>query len=148
MAQASTIANPPTTHTRQCHVRQVDTDGSGFVDISSYLRFCEETEYALLRSRELSNVLHDDLGILGFPRLHADCKILVPARVNDDLEIRLTLGKNDGKRLQYDFTIWRDDELIAEARIDAAVCRFPDDGSRPYAVPIPTQVLDKIPLTE
>ena len=57
----------------------------------------EETEYAFLRSRNLSVVLYDERGTLGFPRLCAAVNVNQPLQFEQTVEVRLNLTEIDGK---------------------------------------------------
>ncbi len=105
----------------------------------------EETEYAFLRSRGLSVVLEDDRGLIGFPRLHSELKILTPVTFEEELDVLIRLGDVDGKQVSYRFEITRarDQVMVATGRFDVACCRFPD-GELPYAILIPAWVEDKL----
>ncbi len=104
----------------------------------------EETEYAFLRSRDLSVVLYDERGTLGFPRLSAQIQIHQPLKFGDQVIVKLELVDVDGKQVIYDFKIVTKDETLAvEGRFKAACCRFPD-GKLPYAVLIPDAVIESL----
>ena len=125
-----------------------DTDASGTVHLSAYIRMMEETEYAFLRSRELSVVLTDAKGIMGFPRLEASIDIAHPARFDDELQIELNLIEVDGKQVVYEFVIEgfpeTDDAVeIASGRFRVVCCRFPN-GEDPYAILTPLHVIDAL----
>ena len=131
---------PIATFKQPWQVRFVDTDASGFAHFSSYVKMMEETEYAFLRSRGLSVVLHDQRGILGFPRLSASMKIHQPLRFEQQVEVRLSLSEIDGKQIVYDFEMITDDKVAAvTGTFVVAFCRFPVSDP-PYAVLIPADV--------
>ena len=105
--------------------------------------YMEETEYAFLRSVGLSVVLTDSRGKIGFPRIEVSADFRQPARHGDVLDIRMTISGTDGKTLQYQFDVVRHDELVARGQFKVACCRFLP-RRRPYAIPIPDDVLDRI----
>jgi acyl-CoA thioesterase FadM len=118
----------------------VDTDASGFAHFSSYFRMMEETEYAFLRSRGLSVVLHDVRGTIGFPRLLTEFEIQQPLRFEDRASIELRLVEIDGKQITYEFSIESaESQRVADGRFVVACCRFPNDRP-PYAILIPEYV--------
>ena len=127
-------------------VEFADTDMAGMAHFTSFLHFMEETEYAFLRSVGLSVVLRDDQGTIGFPRVSVKCDFHLPMQFEDVVQVCLHVERNDGKLLTYGFQITRDEKLLAEGKITVACCRFPNDGSDPFAIPMPESVLDKIPL--
>jgi acyl-CoA thioesterase FadM len=125
-------------------VRMVDTDLTGAVHIAALIRMMEETEYAFLRSRNLSVVLSDDKGVLGFPRLSASIEILGFAGFDEEVLVELNLSKIDGKRIDYDFEISRSTgQRIATGQFSVACCRFPN-GKPPYAILTPAHVIDAL----
>ncbi len=125
-------------------VRMVDTDGSGTVHISALIRMMEETEYAFLRSRNLSVVLSDEKGILGFPRLSAGIQLYQSAGFDEDLLVELNLLEIDGKQIVYQFEIAKlTGQQVASGEFRVACCRFPN-GKPPYAILTPTNVVDAL----
>ena len=71
---------------RQHRVRWRETDASGFVHFTNYIRMMEQTEYAFLRSLGLSIVMHDEKGVFGFPRRSTEIEVHQPAQLDDELE--------------------------------------------------------------
>ena len=125
-------------------VRLVDTDATGFAHFASYVRMMEETEYAFLRSRGLSVVLYDERGTLGFPRLSASIQIRRPLELHEQVSVRLTLVKADGKQVNYDFEIVDASGAVAvEGHFQAACCRFPENRN-PYAILMPDHILSSL----
>lgn len=122
-----------------------DTDMAGFVHFTNYLRYMEETEYEFLRSLGLSVVMNDEIGTYGFPRRQAHCEYLFPARYHQVIRIDLQVASNDGKLLRYDFEIRHEDTLLATGYLQTTCVRFPDDKA-PFAILLPDEVLQKIPL--
>ena len=137
----------PQTFETQHRVAFSDNDLAGFVHFTNYLRYMEETEHEFLRSHGLDVIFYDDKGSLGFPRVEAKSRFFSPARYGHILDIKLTVVKNDGKRIDYAFEIRREKIPVAEGQLSVVCCRFPMDRD-PYAIPIPDNVLDKIPLSE
>ena len=125
---------------RNWRIRFVDTDASGFAHYATYFRLMEETEYAFLRSRELSVVLYDQNGTLGFPRISAEVNVLRPLRFDQSVEVHLKLVEIDGKQIVYVFDIVDESETTAvQGKFVAACCRFPDQMP-PFAVLIPPKI--------
>ena len=125
-------------------VRMVDTDSSGSVHLSALIRMMEETEYAFLRSRDLTVVLSDDKGVLGFPRLSASIELHHFATFDDDLLVELSLLKIDGKQIVYHFEITHlAGQKVASGRFKVACCRFPN-GKPPYAILTPAHVVESL----
>ena len=100
----------------------------------------EETEYAFLRSCNLSVVLYDERGTLGFPRLSVQIKIHRPLQFEQNVQVRLDLTELDGKQILYEFDIVDDQgQSAVTGKFVVACCRFPD-GQPPFAVLIPAHV--------
>ena len=125
-------------------VRLVDTDLSGLVHFSAYVRMMEETEYTFLRSRGLSVKLTDDKGVMGFPRLHASIQIAQPLVFDQQVIVYLSLIEMDGKSIFYQFEIRdRADQVCVTGKFKVALCRFPDDKP-PYAILTPDYVIEAL----
>ena len=105
----------------------------------------EETEYSFLRSRDLSVVLTDDKGIIGFPRISTKITVDNPIRFEQLAEIELKVIATDGKQIIYDFLITNDSSTVAKGTFRVACCRFPTDNL-PYAILTPEFVLKKLAL--
>ncbi len=91
-------------------VRQIqltETDSTGTIPLPVLVRWMEETEYAFLRSRNLSVSIIDDKGQLGFPRTNVELEIFQSAQAFDWVAIELNLAKIDGKRIEYSFRIFQ-----------------------------------------
>lgn len=130
--------------TQRC-VEFSDTDMAGFVHFTNYLRYMEETEYEFLRSLGLSVVMHDQTGTYGFPRRQSHCEYLFPARYHQLIRIDLEVTSNDGKLIRYDFQIHHESTLLTTGYLQVTCVRFPDDKP-PYAMLLPAEVIEKIPL--
>ena len=104
----------------------------------------EETEYAFLRSRNLSVVLTDEKGIMGFPRLSASIGLHRSAGFDEDLLVELNLLEIDGKQIVYQFEITLlTGQQVASGQFRVACCRFPD-GKPPYAILTPANVVQAL----
>jgi YbgC/YbaW family acyl-CoA thioester hydrolase len=125
-------------------VRFVDTDCSGSVHAGALIRMMEETEYAFLRSRNLSVVLSDEKGILGFPRLSASIDLHQSASFDEDLLVELNLLEIDGKQIVYQFEITLlTGQQVASGNFRVACCRFPN-GKPPYAILTPAHIVEAL----
>lgn len=113
--------------------------------MAAYITWMEETEYQFLRSRDLSVVLKDEKGLIGFPRLHSELEIVRHVVFDDELSVSLQLSEFDGKQLSYEFLIRRTDDAqeVANGKFTMACCRFPDD-KMPFAILIPGWIEEKL----
>lgn len=94
----------------QRRVNWCDTDETGNVHFANYVRYMEETEYEFLRSVNLSVVISDEKGVIGFPRLRSQFEIKSPLQFEDIVHVNLTVDDNNGMRIRYRF------ELFCHAR--------------------------------
>ena len=136
--------SPISSFQTQRTVRMIDTDCSGSVHVSALIRMMEETEYAFLRSRNLSVVLTDEKGIMGFPRLSASIELHRSAGFDEDLLVELNLLEIDGKQIVYQFEITLlTGQQVASGQFRVACCRFPN-GKPPYAILTPANVVQAL----
>ena len=132
---------------RRTHrVRWRETDASGFVHFTNYIRMMEETEYAFLRSLSLSIVMQDEKGIVGFPRVSTAINVHHPACEGDELVIWMQVTCNDGVKIEYQFEIAKQSDVVATGVFVLACCRFPH-GQPPRAILIPDFFLKRFPKT-
>ena len=129
---------------RQHRVRWRETDASGFVHFTNYIRMMEQTEYAFLRSLGLSIVMHDEKGVFGFPRRSTEIEVHQPAQLDDELDIWLRVTECDGVKIGYQFEISNRSVVVATGVFSLACCRFPA-GEPPRAILIPDVFLKRFP---
>jgi acyl-CoA thioester hydrolase len=132
---------------RSHRVRWRETDASGFVHFSNYIRMMEETEYAFLRSLNLSIVMRDEKGVVGFPRVSTEVEVHNPARWDDELDIWLQVSGSDGVKIGYRFEIANQSDVVATGKFLLACCRFPP-GEPPRAILVPDFFLNRFPRIE
>lgn len=98
-----------------------DTDFSGVVYHAAYLRFFERGRTEALRA---CGVHHSELLAREEPLAFAVRKMttewLVPAKIDDMLEVRTRFVSAKGARMMLSQEIWRDDVLLARAEVEAA----------------------------
>ncbi len=144
MAFAFDRINDPDFH-RPHRVRWGETDASGFVHLTHYIRMMEETEYAFLRSCGLSVVMSDDRGVLGFPRVTTEIHVHQPARRDAWLDVCLQVAGHDGVKIEYRFEITCQRMAVASGRFVVACCRFPP-GQPPRAILVPDFFMERFPI--
>ena len=139
------MIEPAVTFQHERVVRWRDTDASGYAHMAAYVTWMEETEYEFLRSRELSVVLNDEKGQIGFPRLTSEIKIIQPVKFEQALIVSLSLSMMDGKQLGYHFQIHGNpgNQVVATGKFTMACCRFPGD-QLPYAILIPDWIEERL----
>lgn len=110
-----------------------DTDFSGVVYHASYLKFFERGRTEALRA---SGVHHTALLNRAEPLAFAVRKMttewIVPARIDDLLEVRTWFREIRGARMLLGQQIWRDATLLASAQVEAAAMTL---EGRPRRVP-------------
>jgi acyl-CoA thioester hydrolase len=109
------------THLQPVRVYYEDTDLSGIVFYGNYAKFIERGRTNFLR---LVGVHHQDLLDLPEPvaftvtRLEID--YLKPARIDNTLQVRSTYTKMTAARIYGTQIVWRGDEELVRAKIEAA----------------------------
>ena len=98
-----------------------DTDTGGIVYHANYLKFMERARTEMLRLcglEQSTSVQHDGVG---YAVRSCNIEYLMPAVLDDVLEVRSTLRKIGGAYLDADQDIWRGREKMTEGRV-RAVC--------------------------
>lgn len=120
-------------YTFSLRVYYEDTDFSGVVYHANHLKFFERGRSDALRQ---CGVTHTDLLSREEPLAFAVRKMttewLVPARIDDVLEVRSRFLAVKGARMMIDQEIWRGDNLIARADVEAVCMAL---AGRPRRVP-------------
>lgn len=111
-----------------------DTDAGGVVYHASYLRFMERARTEWLREKGFElDKLEQDYGFL-FAVRSANIDYLQPARLNDLLNIHVSIARLGKASLDIEHAIYRDDTLLCRAMIKLAGLAV--DTFRPLAIPI------------
>ncbi|MHA7871790.1 MAG: tol-pal system-associated acyl-CoA thioesterase [Hyphococcus sp.] len=110
-----------------------DTDFSGVVYHAAYLKFFERGRTEALRA---CGVHHSELLARDEPLAFAVRKMttewLVPARIDDLLDVRTRFAAFKGARMFLDQEIWRDETMLARAAVEAACMSL---AGRPRRLP-------------
>lgn len=110
-----------------------DTDFSGVVYHAAYLKFFERGRTEALRA---CGVSHTELLARDEPLAFAVRKMMtewrLPAKVDDQLEVRTRFVAVKGARMMLSQEIWRGDDLLATAEVEAACMAV---GGRPRRLP-------------
>ena len=119
-------------HALPVRVYYEDTDFTGLVYHASYVRFLERGRSDFLRLAGADHVRMAALGIaFAVTRLEIDYRR--PARIDDALLVRTTFDSARGARLDIAQRITRGEELLAEARVQAACIGLHGGAKRPPA---------------
>ena len=113
-----------------------DTDMAGIVHFANFFRFMEAAEHAYLRACGLSVVSEWEGIPITYPRVHATCDYVNPARFQDELDIEVSVEHIGRSSVQYAFTVLKKSDVIARGRITVVLCRVrPDRSLEPFEVP-------------
>lgn len=110
-----------------------DTDFSGVVYHAAYLKFFERGRTETLRA---SGVHHSELLARDEPLAFVVRKMttewIAPAKIDDVLDVRTRFTGAKGARMFLAQEIWREEELIARAEVEAACMSL---SGRPRRLP-------------
>ena len=120
-----------------------DTDAGGIVHFSVLFTYFEDAEHAFWRSLGTSVVASGPEGTLTWPRVHASCDFLRPARFEDLLAIQIGIDRIGRSSLTFAGTIRHDGMLIANGRWVTVCCRVAPDGQL-EPQPIPPRLLERL----
>ena len=101
-------------HEIEIRVRYNETDAMGLLHHANYLNYYETGRVELLRAQGGS---YRDMEARGhfLVVVEFNCKYHSPARYDDLLVVRTTLTGLSGARLEHDYEVRRDSELLATA---------------------------------
>ena len=100
-----------------------ETDMAGIVHFSNFFRYMESAECAFLRSLGLGVKLDWEGQVLGFPRVHASCDYLSPARFEDVLDVEVIPLRIGTKSITYGFNFAARGSPIAKGKVTSVCCR-------------------------
>ncbi|WP_317057249.1 MULTISPECIES: tol-pal system-associated acyl-CoA thioesterase [Roseovarius] len=108
------------THTFPIRVYYEDTDMAGIVYYANYLRYIERARSDWVREMGIDqNAMREEDGVVfAVRRVEADYHL--PAKFDDELEVRTTVASVSGARLIMDQTVFRADELLFAAQVTIA----------------------------
>lgn len=115
------IMSEDTIHRLPIRIYYEDTDFSGVVYHAAYLKFFERGRTEALRA---CGVHHSEMLKRDEPLAFAVRKMttewLVPAKIDDLLEVRTRFLSAKGARMLLSQEIWREETLLARAEVEAA----------------------------
>src|SRR5699024_1434719 len=101
----------------QVQVFYEDTDAGGVVYHANYLRYCERARSLWLEAQGLTHGrLAAQYGI-GFVVTHADVRFRAPARLDDRLQVTVSIERRRRASLLFAQSIRRGPEMLVSARI-------------------------------
>ena len=122
-------------------VQFAETDLAGIVHFSELFRYMEEAEHALWRDAGLT--IAERGSPIGWPRLSAAMEFRNALRFEEkfDVVVRITALKT--RTIEYEFTLQRDDTLIAVGTITCISVRKDPDGTM-RATEIPRDIAERL----
>ncbi len=121
-----------------------DTDFSGRVYHASYLRFCERGRSDYLR---LLDIHHDKLAMLDKPLFfvvrHMDIDFLLPAKIDDVIEVKTHFISLKGVRFVLMQEVHCADKILFKAVVTCAII---DSNGKPTRIDAATNEIVKLQL--
>lgn len=119
-------------HEIQIRVRYCETDAMGFLHHGHYFSYFEMGRTELLRSQGGNYREMEDSGLF-MVVVKVECKYRKPARYDDVLTLRTRITRVTPAKLEHEYRLYRDEELLTEAHSTLAcldrqgvVQRIPD----------------------
>ena len=112
-----------------------DTDAAGILHFTAYFAYMESVEHEFLRSLGTSVMAYDEQGKLSWPRVAASCDYQQAVRFEDELEIRLIIGRLGNKSVTYEFEFSSGGAVAATGTITTVCCRMSEDGPQSTEIP-------------
>ena len=104
-----------------------DTDTAGLIHFTCLYRFMEQAEHEWFRSLGLKVFDEQSDGtVVSWPRVSAACDFHAPAHFEDQLTIRVSLGRLGRRSLALESRFWRDETPIASGAMKSVCCRIAD----------------------
>ena len=107
-------------HEIQIRVRYNETDPMGFLHHAHYFTYFEMGRTELLRASGGNYRQMEEEGLF-IVVVNAECRYRRPARYDDLLTLRTTVGRVSAAKIHHDYELYRGNELLATAQIVLAV---------------------------
>jgi len=106
-------------------VRWGDVDAASIIFYGAYIRFFEFAETELFRAVGLPYGVLFDQSDIWLPRVHLECDFLRAARLDDLLEVSVSVGRigNSSMKLNFDVRRKGEEALVAKAHFVLAAVR-------------------------
>jgi YbgC/YbaW family acyl-CoA thioester hydrolase len=113
-----------------------ETDMARIVHFSNYFRWMEEVEHAFFRSVGLSVSMQHDGMHVGWPRVSVSCDYFGPVKFEDELELRLRVGRVGEKSFSYEVDFIKEGRVVALGKTTSVCCEIRhDEPMRSIAIP-------------
>jgi YbgC/YbaW family acyl-CoA thioester hydrolase len=120
-----------------------ETDMAGIVHFSNFFRMMEDVEHAFFRSHGLSVCMEFEGKQIGWPRVSAKCDYIGPVRFEDELELRLRVGRIGDKSFTYEVEFFCKDRKVAVGSATSVCCEVMGDGKM-TSILIPPAIREKL----
>ena len=107
-------------HEIEVRVRYSETDAGGFLHHANYFLYFEMGRTEMLRAGGGNYRQMEQLGMF-IVVVKADCRYRRPARYDDLLKIRTAVTRVTGAKIEHEYHVFRDDELLAVGHTVLAV---------------------------
>jgi acyl-CoA thioester hydrolase len=98
-------------------VGYIDTDRGQVMHHSTYLRYLEHARVEYMRERGIDYRALELDQRLGLPVVDAHVRYRLPARFDDQLEIKTWVGAANRAKLRFDSLVFRGTELLTQAEL-------------------------------
>jgi len=102
-------------HDTAVRVRYCETDAMGVLHHASYINFFEIARTELFRAQGGDYRAMEERGYF-LVVVHVECDYKQPARFDDVLTIRARIARLTPAKLEHEYTVLRDGQLIAKGR--------------------------------
>ena len=99
-------------HEMEIRVRYSETDAMGFLHHANYLDYFEVGRTELYRARG-GNYRELEANGMFLVVVKLTCHYKIPARYDDVLLLKTRVARLTPAKLEHDYELWRDDELLA-----------------------------------
>ncbi len=138
-----TSGTPLSSLTSRRKIEFADTDMGGIVHFARFFVFLETAEHEFLEAVGTTVHHQRDGHEIGWPRVSASLEYQSPARLGDELTIELVVARKGTKSMTYDFAVRVGERPVAKGRM-SSVCCILNDPAGIHAIPIPTDIADRI----
>ena len=111
-------------------INYYETDRMGITHHSNYIRFIEEARCDFMEKMNLPYNKVEEEGFL-IPVLQVTCDYKYSTTFEDEISIETKIIKNNGVRIQFEYIITKNDELVA--KLISMHC-FTDKNLRPINI--------------
>jgi acyl-CoA thioester hydrolase len=107
-------------HEIEIRVRYQETDPMGFLHHANYFTYFEIGRTEMLRASGGNYRKMEEAGLFVVV-VHAECRFRRPARYDDLVKLRTRVSRVSQAKIEHDYEISRDGEILATGRVKLAV---------------------------